>query len=401
METKRITDKIEDAAQIIRAGGLVAVPTETVYGLAGNGLNEKAVSEIYEVKGRPTVKPLSLMVPDESAMELYCEDVPPQAHALAKRFWPGPLTIVLKAKPEIPSIVLAGGTTVGLRCPDHPLTLSLLKSCGLPLAAPSANPSGEPSPKTAEQVLDYFDGRIDAVIDGGPCGLGRESTLIDMSRTPYKTLREAALHEETVAEALAENLTVIGITGPSGCGKTTALQELEGFGTLVLDCDKIYHELLESNQALLQELESAFPGTVINGKLDRRALGRIVFADAEKLALLNRITHRYVMDETERRLRAFAMRGGLVAAIDAVELISAGMAERCDAVVGVLADEEIRVARIMARDGIGREAALARIRSQKPDSYYQTNCTHLLFNNADREGFAAACRQLYKEIYHG
>ena len=401
METKRITDKIEDAAQIIRAGGLVAVPTETVYGLAGNGLNEKAVSEIYEVKGRPTVKPLSLMVPDESAMELYCEDVPPQAHALAKHFWPGPLTIVLKAKPEIPSIVLAGGTTVGLRCPDHPLTLSLLKSCGLPLAAPSANPSGEPSPKTAEQVLGYFDGRIDAVIDGGPCGLGRESTLIDMSRTPYKILREAALHEETVAEALAENLTVIGITGPSGCGKTTALQELEGFGTLVLDCDKIYHELLESNQALLQELESAFPGTVINGKLDRRALGRIVFADAEKLALLNRITHRYVMDETERRLRAFAMRGGLVAAIDAVELISAGMAERCDAVVGVLADEEIRVARIMARDGIGREAALARIRSQKPDSYYQTNCTHLLFNNADREGFAAACRQLYKEIYHG
>ncbi len=401
METKRITDKIEDAAQIIRAGGLVAVPTETVYGLAGNGLNEKAVSEIYEVKGRPTVKPLSLMVPDESAMELYCEDVPPQAHALAKHFWPGPLTIVLKAKPEIPSIVLAGGTTVGLRCPDHPLTLSLLKSCGLPLAAPSANPSGEPSPKTAEQVLGYFDGRIDAVIDGGPCGLGRESTLIDMSRTPYKILREAALHEETVAEALAENLTVIGITGPSGCGKTTALQELEGFGTLVLDCDKIYHELLESNQALLQELESAFPGTVINGKLDRRALGGIVFADAEKLALLNRITHRYVMDETERRLRAFAMRGGLVAAIDAVELISAGMAERCDAVVGVLADEEIRVARIMARDGIGREAALARIRSQKPDSYYQTNCTHLLFNNADREGFAAACRQLYKEIYHG
>lgn len=401
METKRITDQIEDAAQIIRAGGLVAVPTETVYGLAGNGLNEKAVSEIYEVKGRPAVKPLSLMVPDESAMELYCEDVPPQAHALAKRFWPGPLTIVLKAKPEIPSIVLAGGTTVGLRCPDHPLTLSLLKSCGLPLAAPSANPSGEPSPKTAEQVLGYFDGRIDAVIDGGPCGLGRESTLIDMSRTPYKILREAALHEETVAEALAENLTVIGITGPSGCGKTTALQELEGFDTLVLDCDKIYHELLESNQALLQELESAFPGTVINGKLDRRALGRIVFADAEKLALLNRITHRYVMDETERRLRAFAMRGGLVAAIDAVELISAGMAERCDAVVGVLADEEIRVARIMARDGIGREAALARIRSQKPDSYYQTNCTHLLFNNADREGFAAACRQLYKEIYHG
>ncbi len=401
METKRITDNIADAARIIRAGGLVAVPTETVYGLAGNGLNEDAVSEIYEVKGRPTVKPLSLMVPDESAMELYCEAVPPQAHALAKRFWPGPLTIVLKAKPVIPSIVLAGGETVGLRCPDHPLTLELLKTCGLPLAAPSANPSGEPSPKTAEQVFGYFDGKIDAVIDGGPCGIGRESTLVDMSRAPYKILREAALSEDTVAGALAENLTVIGITGPSGCGKTTALKELEALGALVLDCDAIYHELLESNADLLQELESAFPGTVRDGKLDRKALGRIVFADAEKLLLLNRISHRYVLDETEKRLRAFAMQGGTAAAIDAVELISAGMAERCDAVVGVLADEEIRIARVMARDGIGREAALARIRAQKPDSYYRTRCTHLLYNNADREDFASACRQLYKEIYHG
>lgn len=401
METLRITENIADAAEIIRAGGLVAVPTETVYGLAGNGLNEDVVSDIYEVKGRPTVKPLSLMVPDESAMELYCQDVPPQAHALAKRFWPGPLTIVLKAKPEIPSIVLAGGETVGLRCPDHPLTISLLKTCGLPLAAPSANPSGEPSPKTAEQVFAYFDGKIDAVIDGGPCGIGRESTLIDMSRTPYKILREAALNEEIIAAALAENLTVIGITGPSGCGKTTALKELESFGALVLDCDEIYHELLKSNADLLQELDGAFPGTVINGKLDRKTLGRIVFADAEKLALLNKISHRYVMDETERRLRAFAMQGGSVAAIDAVELISAGMAERCDAVVGVLANEEIRIARIMARDGIDREAALARIRAQKPDSYYRTHCTHLLFNNADMAGFAAACRQLYKEIYHG
>ena len=153
METKHITDHIEDAAQIIRAGGLVAVPTETVYGLAGNGLNEIAVKEIYEVKGRPEIKALSLMVPDESAMERYCEDVPDTAHTLARRFWPGPLTIVLRAKGEIPSIVLAGGKTVGLRCPDHPLTLKLLRKCALPLAAPSANPSGAESPKTAGQVL--------------------------------------------------------------------------------------------------------------------------------------------------------------------------------------------------------------------------------------------------------
>lgn len=402
METKRITDHIEDAAQILRAGGLVAVPTETVYGLAGNGLNEEAVSEIYEVKGRPAIKPLSLMVPDESAMERYCDDVPPQAHKLAKHFWPGPLTIVLKAKPEIPSIVLAGGTTVGLRCPDHPLTIELLRTCGLPLAVPSANPSGEPSPKTAEQVFGYFDGKIDAVIDGGPCGIGRESTLIDMSRTPYKILREAALSEETIAQALADELTLIGITGPSGCGKTTALRELEAFGTLVLDCDVIYHELLESDKTLLDELDAAFPGTVTDGKLDRRALGRIVFADPDKLQLLNHISHRYVKQEVNRRLRVFAMQGGSVAALDAVELISAGMGERCTATVGVLSDLELRVERIMQRDSISREAALSRITAQKPDSYYKTHCTHLLFNNADREQFASDCRQLFKEILnHG
>ena len=155
-----------------------------MYGLAGNGLDVEAVERIYEVKGRPEVKPLSLMVPGPEAMELYCEDVPPQARALAERFWPGPLTIILTSKPLVPEIVRAGGATVGLRCPDHPDTLELLRRCGVPLAAPSANPSGAPSPKTAGEVLSYFDGLIEAVIDGGECGLGRESTIIDLSSRP-------------------------------------------------------------------------------------------------------------------------------------------------------------------------------------------------------------------------
>ena len=189
MKTQRITTEIAQAADAIRAGQLVAVPTETVYGLAGNGLDPKAVAQIYEVKGRPSVKPLSLMVHDASAMARYCAPVPQAAYTLAEAFWPGPLTIVLRAKDCVPEIVRAGGQTVGLRCPDHPATLALIEAAQLPLAAPSANPSGAPSPKTADDVLAYFDGQIAAVIDGGPCGIGRESTLVDLSCTPYRILR--------------------------------------------------------------------------------------------------------------------------------------------------------------------------------------------------------------------
>ena len=213
MNTKRITTEIAQAADAIRAGQLVAVPTETVYGLAGNGLDPDAVAQIYEVKGRPAVKPLSLMVHDVSAMARYCADVPPAAYTLAEAFWPGPLTIVLRAQDCVPEIVRAGGETVGLRCPDHPATLTLIEAAQLPLAAPSANPSGAPSPKTADDVLAYFDGQIAAVIDGGPCGIGRESTLVDLSHTPYRILRSAAVADDAVWDALVQKMHIVGITG--------------------------------------------------------------------------------------------------------------------------------------------------------------------------------------------
>ena len=398
METKIFHGAADEAAEIIKTGGLVAVPTETVYGLAGNGLDEEAVKQIYEVKGRPQVKPLSLMVPGAEAMDRYCEDVPEGARLLSERFWPGPLTIVLKAKDFIPSIVLAGGDTVGLRCPDHPMTLELLKKAGVPFAAPSANPSGEESPKTAQKVWDYFSGKIEGIIDGGECGIGRESTIISMVQKPYRILRQGALAEKEIASALTEGLTILGITGGTGCGKTTALRTLEELGALIIDCDAVYHGLLIENKEMLAEIDSAFPGVVTGGVLDRKALGAVVFSDTEALARLNGITHKYVGLEVDRLLESWAMSGGRLAAIDAIELFGGNLARRCKATFAVLADRDKRIERIMARDGITREYAALRVDAQKPDSYFEEKCDYILKNNSTEEEFREKCRSKFLEV---
>ena len=161
------SENIARAAEVIKQGGLVSFPTETVYGLGADVYNPHAVAAIFAAKGRPTFNPLISHIAEPDFLNEYAV-ADSRAAFLAKKFWPGPLTIVLKAKPgRIPPVVLAGGETVGLRCPDSEKTLALLRACGIPLAVPSANPSGAPSPKALDEVLDYFDGKIDGVIDGG------------------------------------------------------------------------------------------------------------------------------------------------------------------------------------------------------------------------------------------
>lgn len=398
MKTEIIIDDIDRAAQIIAAGGLVAVPTETVYGLAANGLDECAVHRIYEVKGRPEVKPLALMVAGADAMDEYCAPVPPQARLLAEKFWPGPLTIVMQAKDTVPNIVRAGGTTVGLRCPAHELTLAALKAAKLPFAAPSANPSGEASPKNAHTVLDYFDGKIDAVIDGGECGIGHESTLIDMSAAPYKILRQGALDRGAIANALAEGVTIVGITGGTGSGKTTALNTLAELGALVIDCDALYHELLHTDAGLVAAIDAKFPGAVIDGAVDTKALGRIVFADEVKLQALNELTRSFILNAVHERVCDHAMRGGTLAAIDAIELFSSGAADMCNVTFGVIADREVRLARIQQRDNISREYAELRVSAQHPDEYFIAHCDHILHNNGTKEEFSDCCMKIFTEV---
>ena len=268
--------------------------------------------------------------------------------------------------------------------------------------SPSANPSGLESPKVADQVLAYFDGKIAAVIDGGPCALGLESTVLDLSQTPYRILRQGSLPAEEIMDALVSGMTIVGITGGSGCGKTTALLELENRGALLLDCDAVYHELLNKSESLIAELEAAFPGTTEGGVLQRDRLGEIVFRDEGKLKRLNEITHRHIMAEVTRRLRAWAMEGGKLAALDAIELISSGLAGICDFTIAIIASDETRISRIMARDGIGREKAELRIRAQRPNSYFIEHCDFTVSNDGDSNSFIRNLNEeLEKGLRHG
>ena len=397
MDTRRITsmEQLPEAAAALKLGGLVAVPTETVYGLCANGLDSEAVAALYEIKGRPEVKPLSLMVAGPGEIEKYAKDIPPAAFALAARVWPGPLTLVLPAMSSVPSIVRAGGDTVGLRCPAHPMTLALLDRLRLPLAGPSANPSGKPSPKTAEEVLSYFDGKIDAVVDGGACGIGRESTILDLTVRPFRILRQGALSREDIENALLRQVRLIGVTGGTGSGKTTVMQALCEKGVLGLDCDVIYHELLESSEEMLAAIRERFPACFMDGKLDRKKLGTIVFAVPEALADLNAIAHKFVREEVHRRLREYVWQGGSVAVIDAIALFESGLADECVFTVGVTAPRETRLARIMAREGISEDYALSRIEAQPDDAYYESRCDYLLVNDGTMEDLVDKCKNLF------
>lgn len=192
---------IREAAACLRAGGLVAFPTETVYGLGADGLNPEAVARIYEAKGRPANNPLILHVADAAAARELVTAWPAEAEALAARFWPGPLTLVLPAAACVPAIVRAGNPTVALRCPAHPVALALVRATGRPLAAPSANRTTQLSPTRAEHVMAGLGGRIALVLDGGPTAAGLESTILGLHVHPPRLLRPGPIPPDAL-EAL-------------------------------------------------------------------------------------------------------------------------------------------------------------------------------------------------------
>ena len=526
---KQIEDKIAAAAAILKNGGLLGIPTETVYGLAANAMDEKAVARIFEAKGRPQDNPLILTVSGQQWLPRYCQDIPPLAYVLARKFWPGPLTMVLKRGKAVPDIITAGMDTVAVRCPDHPVTLAIIREAGIPVAAPSANTSGRPSCTTAQDVLEDMNGKIEGVVDGGPCTVGVESTILDLTVTPPRLLRPGGLPLEdieqligpvevdrAVVSALKEGekpkapgmkyrhyapkapvtvvtgapdksaqeirrrvgptsgvicfdeyahlfpqqevhplgpsgdkqvqaqrvfdalrtfdnssvteiyaqcpdnrglglaignrlkkaagfhvveagtvQVILGLTGGTGAGKTSALKAIEELGGTVIDCDAVYHELLQSDQALRRAIAVTFPGVFDrDGNLDRQKLGREVFSDKERLTALNEIVYRFIGPAVREQVGDAPLY-----AIDAINLLEAGLDALCDRTVAVTAPLELRVRRIMARDGIEEPYARLRISAQKPDEFYRSKCDYELNNAADTpEAFQAEAKVFFARL---
>ena len=531
-QQKEIEDKISAAAKILREGGLVGIPTETVYGLAANGLDETAVKRIFEAKGRPQDNPLILTIPGQQWLPRYCKDIPPLAYVLARKFWPGPLTMILKCRTDVvPSVITAGLDTVAMRCPNHPVTLAIIREAGIPVAAPSANTSGRPSCTTAQDVLEDMNGKIEGVVDGGPCTVGVESTILDLTCEPPRLLRPGGLPLEdlerlighidvdkavttplkegeqpkapgmkyrhyapkapvtvftgapdasareiqrrvgptsgvicfdeyahlfqgqevhtlgpsgdklaqaqrvfdalrtfdssSVTEIYAQcpdnrglglaignrlkkaagfhvveadsHRIVLGLTGGTGAGKTSALNAIRELGGTVIDCDAVYHEMLENSQEMRNAINAKFPGVFDqDGKLNRQKLGQEVFAQKDRLAQLNEIVFGFMTPELDRRMESA---GDGLFAIDAINLLESGADRLCDRTIAVTAPTELRVRRIMARDGITEQYARLRISAQKPDEYYRGKCDCELNNAADTpEAFQAEAKLFFTRL---
>lgn len=216
--------QLDYAAEVLKSGGLVAFPTETVYGLGANALDEKAVEGIYRAKGRPSDNPLIVHITSIDSIKELVDNIPPAAFPLMEAFWPGPLTLVMPRSGKIPDIITAGLDTVAVRVPSHPIAAALINKAGVPVAAPSANSSGKPSPTLAKHVIEDLKGKVDVIIDGGISEVGVESTVLDVTVTPPHILRPGGV----TLEQLRKVIRYVSYDQASSAGDITTIPKSPG-----------------------------------------------------------------------------------------------------------------------------------------------------------------------------
>ena len=258
---------VDQAVRLLRAGETVAFPTETVYGLGADATSTAAVEAVYAAKGRPADNPLIVHIGEAGGLNAVAQCRDRRVKELIDRFWPGPLTLVLKARPPLIDTVCRGLDTVAVRLPDNPVAQALIVQAGFPVAAPSANRSGRPSPTTAEHVREDLEGRIPLILDGGPCRLGLESTVLDLTVDPARILRPGSITGESLEETLGERLFLGADPNPSGASPGTRYLHYRPKAPLYLVGAEVSDERLAQH---LHQLTLEHPGGPV-GYLGRRS----------------------------------------------------------------------------------------------------------------------------------